>query len=75
MITVYDFLDMAVDDYYEVVLFDCNAAVEDEVFAGTFQEAKSSKYQNAEVQSFEFNEAEDGNQILCLNIDTYQEDL
>lgn len=72
--TVYDFCDLAVDDSYLLTIYDMNSSVEDEVFLGEMRDAMHSEFEGYEVLSFEVSGTLDGQGMICLNIDTTEDD-
>ena len=69
MIDVYDFLNLATDDFQEIRIYDMNPAAEREVFCGEARSAMyHDEYSGCEVLSFDIDE-----QGITLNIDTSEE--
>lgn len=69
MMTVYDFCDHCIDSYNEITIYDFRTG--EDVFKGTMSDAMYSDYADYEVQSFDL---EYGNNYLCLNIETDEDE-
>lgn len=63
--TIYDFLDWALDDFMQVIIYDF--ATDSEIWSGTADEAKDN-YSNLAICSWEVN-----NNTITINIDSDNE--
>ena len=65
MMSVADFCDMCTDSCTRMRIWDMNEDVENEIFAGTMEEAIYSEYADYDVESFDISD-----NVICLNICT-----